>query len=516
MSFWNYIKIKLFRNESGSLYFVPLLKFFFLLVFAGNYGLFRDEFYYIECSKHLAWGYVDQPPLSLFILYVSRAVFGESILGIRILSYAVSCGTVFISGLIAREMGGKKFSQILTQVCVVFSPVVLGGGSIYSMNSFDVFFAASAFYTLVKLIRTENLKLWLVFGIISGIGLQNKLSFLFIGFGTAVSLLLTKNRKYFLTKEIYIGALIALIIFLPHLIWQIQNGFPTIEFMRNAAERKNVRLGFAEFFVGSMMEMNPLYIILLLAAGWFLFFDREGKRFSFLALTYLVVLTVFVLNHGKPYYMGILFPPMIAAGVVGADSFIERHLKRIGRIILLAILVPSFVIITPFAIPVLSIEGYIKYSETLGIKPPSQERLRSSILPQFFADRFGWKEMAEKAGKAYNKLTDAEKKNAVIFAQNYGEAGALNYYSKEFGLPERIYSPHNSYWFWGPPAMDEKTVAIIVGSNLKDNGEWFEEVGLSESHRNRYGMPYENVDIFICRKIKIPIKTAWRELKDFI
>jgi len=505
-----------FRSDNAYLLYVAFLKLILLLIFAGNYGLFRDEFYYIECSKHLDWGFVDQPPLSVFLLWLSRTLFGESILGIRIFAYTASCATVFVSGLIARELGGKRFAQILTAVCVVFSPVVLGGGSYFSMNAFDILFSSILFYLLIKIIKTENQKLWLLVGIVFGIGLQNKLSFLFLGLGLAAALLLTKQRRYFLSKDIYIAAAAAFLIFLPHLIWQTANGFPTLEFIRNAAERKNIRMGFAEYFIASMMEMNPAYIILLSAALYYLFFDKAGKRFALLAWFYLVILAVFVLNSGKPYYMGILFPMIIAAGVVGAESLTNKYFIKSGRIILLFTLIPSYLLIAPFAIPVLSVESFLKFSEAVGIKPSSGERILTGVLPQFFADRFGWKEMAGKVSEAYNKLSENEKKEVVIFAQNYGEAGAVNYYSGNLGFPGRVYSPHNSYWLWGPPSDWTGTVAIIVGSTAEDNIQWFEEVELAASHRSRFGMPYENVDIFICRKIKIPIEKVWASIKVFI
>ena len=508
-------KNSVYTGENAILIYISLLKFLLLLFTAGNYGLFRDELYYIECSKHLSWGYVDQPPFSILMLAISRTLFGESILGIKLFAYLTGSATVFICGLIVRELGGKKFAQVFAAIAVIFSGTVLGNSSYFSMNSFDIFFASLMFYVLLLIVKNNNPKMWIILGLIIGIGLENKLSFLFLGFGLFVGLILTKQRKYFLCKELYICASIALIIFFPHLIWQAVNHFPTLEFMKNAAMRKNQHLGFIGFLSGSIMELNPFYTIFIITSGYFLFFNKEGKNFSIIGWMFISIFIVFVLNNGKPYYMGILFPALIASGVTGADILINKYIKSWGRYVLVLLLIPSIIIITPFAIPVLKIDTFIRFSEYLGVKPASRERARLGLLPQFYADRFGWKEMVGEVRDAYNKLSDKEKKEAIVFGQNYGEASAVNIYGKEYGLPMAI-SSHNSYWMWGYPKDYKGEVMIVIGSNLEDNKEFFEQVELASVHENKYGMPFENVNIYICRKVKMPMSEVWNKIKNFI
>jgi len=502
-------------GENALLIYISLFKFFLLVFTAGNYGLFRDELYYIECSKHLSWGYVDQPPFSILMLAISRTLFGESILGIKLFAYLIGSATVFISGLLVRELGGKKFAQIFAAIAVIFSGTVLGNSSYFSMNSFDIFFASLMFYILIRIIKENNRKLWIYLGVILGIGLENKLTFLFLGFGLLVGLILTKQRKNFLCKELYFGAALAFLIFLPHLIWQAANHFPTLEFMKNAAMLKNQHLGFASFLAGSIQELNPFYSIFIITAGYFLFFNKEGKNFSIIGWMFISIFIVFVLNNGKPYYMGVLFPILIASGVTGSDIFINKYIKSWGRYVLILLLIPSIFIITPFAIPVLKIDTFIRFSEYLGVKPASGERARLGLLPQFYSDRFGWKEMVESVDNVYNKLSDKEKKKVIIFGQNYGEASAVNIYGKEFGLPMAI-SSHNSYWMWGYPKDYNGEVMIVIGSNLEDNKKFFEQVELAAVHENKYGMPFENVNIYLCRKMKMPISEVWNKIKFFI
>ena len=502
-------------STNAILIYLALFKLILLLIFAGNYGLFRDEYYYVAVSKHLAWGYVDLQPLSAVILALSRTFFGDSIFGIRIFSYLAGSAIVIVSGLIAREMNGSRFAQIFTAFLVIFSGVILGVSSYFSMNSFDILLSALMFYFLIRLINTNNQKLWLVIGLLFGIGLQNKLTFLFLGFGLAVGLVLTKYRNQLKLKEVWIAAAIALIIFLPNIIWQFANNFPTLEFMHNAAAYKNKPMSIGEFSLGSLMELNPAFILFPFTAIYYLFFNKEGRAYKLIGWIFISVFLVFAFDNGKPYYMGVLFPVMLAAGVVGADYLIDKYLRNFVRLILVIVIIPFVFFTAPFSSPILNVDTFIKYSETLGIKPESGERSELGLLPQFYADRFGWEDMIKKVALAYNKLSPEEKKEALIFGQNYGEAGAIDFYRKKYNLPPAI-SSHNNYWIWGYPKNYKGKVLIVIGSNYKDNSEFFNDVELAASHHNKYGMFYENVDIFICRDPKMPFKEIWIKIKHFI
>jgi len=504
-----------YKSTTAILFYIALSKLLLLVIWGSNYGFFRDEFYYIECSKHPAFGYVDQPPLSILLLAVSRTLFGESILGIRLFSYLEGSTTVFLAGLIARELNGKRYAQILASLSALFCGVILGGSNYFSMNSFDILFSAVVFYFIIRLIKSNDRHIWLPIGIVFGFGLENKLSFLFLGFALAAGMLITKERKYYRCKEVYISALIAFLLFLPNIVWQIVNHYPTLEFMRNAATRKNVPMTPLQFFIGSLMELNPSYIILIVSAFYFLFFNRNGKKFALIGWIYIIVFTVFVLYHGKPYYMGIVYPALIAAGAVGAEVLIERYLGGWARYALILLLISAYISVLPFAVPVLPVDSFIEFSKFLGIKPVNAEKSKLGLLPQFYSDRFGWEEMVEKVAYVYNMLSEEEKKKAIIIAQNYGEAGAIGLFGKKYGLPE-VFSPHNNYWFWGPPENWDGSIAIVVGSNKQGNSVYFESVEKAASHFNKYGMPFENVDIFVCKKIKKPVEEIWPAIKKFI
>ena len=506
---------KKLTSTNAILIYLSLFKLILLLIFAGNYGIFRDEYYYIETSKHLAFGYVDLQPLSAIILAVSRFIFGDSIFGIRIFSYIAGSAIVFVTGLIASELGGSKFAQISSAFLIIFSGVVLGASSYFSMNSFDILLSTLMFYYLIKLINTGNPKLWIVIGLLFGVGLENKLSFLFLGFGLAVGLLLTKYRKQLKAKELWIGAALAIIIFLPNIIWQIANHYPTLEFMHNAALYKNKPMGLLDFFRKSLSELNPGYTVFIFTALYFMFFNSEGKKYNLMGWLYISVFFVFAFNNGKPYYMGVLYPMILAAGVVGADKLIDKLLRRWVKVVLAVIIIPFCFIVVPFAIPLLNVDAFINLTEKMGMKPENSERSELGLLPQFYSDRFGWEGMVKQVADAYNQLSDEEKKHTLIFGQNYGEAGAVNYYREKYNLPQAI-SAHNNYWIWGYPKDFEAEVIIVIGSNLKDNSKFFEDVKLAAHHFNKYGMPFENVDIFICKHPKKPLKDVWDKLKFYI
>ena len=215
--------------------FIPLVaaaaSFLIHVIFIGNYNYFRDEFYYIACGEHLGLGYVDHPPLIGLISKITVALFGKSIFGIRVLSVLAGSAAIYLSGMIVHELGGKRFAQLLAGLSMIFAPIMLYIYHILSMNSFDHVFWALGLYLFIKILKKSSPKLWIMLGVVLGIGLMNKISILFMGFGLFTGLVLTTHRRLFLSKWIWICAGIAGIIFLPHIIWQISNGWPTLEFM---------------------------------------------------------------------------------------------------------------------------------------------------------------------------------------------------------------------------------------------------------------------------------------------
>ena len=506
----------IFYSASAVLIILSLFKFLFHFVvnLNGAYGFFRDEFYYIACSNHLAWGYVDQPPFSILILKISRLVLGDSLLAIRFLPALLGALTVFIAGKITKELGGGIFAQAAAAICVIIAPINLALNSYYSMNSFDLFFWALLFYLLILIIKSGSKNLWYLLGIIIGLGLMNKISMLWLGGGLFIGLLLTSHRKLFKTKEPWIAFLIAGIVFIPYIIWQIQNNFPTLEFMRNALKDKYVLQSPLDFFKSLILMENPITFPIWILGLYYLLFDKNIKQFRILAIIFIAVLVVLLLNpSSKAEYLSSSFPVLFAGGGIFLESVFERKRLFWPKPVVITLLALSMWV-APLATPILPIQSYLKYAEFFGIKPSTSEKKKLGELPQFFADMFGWEKMTEQIAKVYDKLTPEEKQSCVIYCGNYGEAGAINFLGKKYHLAPAI-SGHNNYYLWGP-VRKNISVVIIITRNVNSLKKLFGEVIPADTLHLKYSMPYENNQpVWICKQPKKTIQEIWPSTKHY-
>ena len=495
---------------------LSLFKFLFHFVvnLNGAYGFFRDEFYYIACSNHLAWGYVDQPPFSILMLKISRLILGDSLLAIRFLPALLGALTVFVSGKIAKELGGGIFAQAAVAICVIIAPIILAFNTYYSMNSFDIFFWALSFYLLILIIKNDDKNLWYLLGLIIGLGLMNKISMLWFGGGLFLGLLLTKHRKLLKTKEPWIAFLIAGVIFLPYIIWQTQNDYPTLEFMRNALKDKYVLQSPFDFLKSLILMENPITFPIWILGLYYLFFNKDLKQFRILPIIFVAVLIILLLNpSSKAEYLSSSFPVLFAGGGMFLENIFEKRKIFWPKPVIVVTLALS-IWVAPLAGPVLPVKTYIKYAEFFGIKPSTSEKKRLAQLPQFFADMFGWKEMTEQIANTYYKLTPEEKQTCVIFCGNYGEAGAINFFGKKYGLAPAI-SGHNNYYLWGP-VRKNIGVVIVIGSSEQSLSKLFGEVIPSDTLHLKYSMPYENSQpVWICKEPKKTIQEIWPTTKHY-
>lgn len=467
-----------------------------------SYGMFRDEYYYLACANRLDWGYVDHPPFSVFILAVWKYFFSDSMLAIRVVPAIIGSASLFVLGLLTRTLGGNKTAIIIAMFSFMITPIFLGMNTIYSMNVFDFFFWVTGSYIFLKIQRTQNQKLWLLLGVILGIGLLNKTSVLWLGAGIFIATIFTPLRKDLKTKYPYMAALIALIIFLPYIIWNILHDFPHLEFMTNAASRKYGGLTPITFIFDQILILNPLSFLIWLPGIMFFFFKPAFKEYRALGFIWLTTFLILLINgHSKGEYIAAAYQILFAGGAVMIE--IWSRSDRRGWI-KFAFSIPVFVIsilLSPIARPLLSPESFISYQSALGLKPPSNEGHELVGLPQFYSDMFGWEDLAKKVSKVYQSLPDEERKNTVVYCSNYGKAGAIEYYSKRYPLP-KVVSPHNSYWYWSPEKNNVQTI-IIIGGNIEDHLDTLEEVYEAGFHSHKYAMPYENnLTIFIGRGLK--------------
>ena len=480
----------------------------------GGYGYFRDELYYLACSRHLAAGYVDQPPFSIFLLWLTRISLGDSLFAIRLIPAMISGLSVVVLCQLVRRLGGGSIAMVIASLAFIGSGQMLSFFTYYSMNCLDILFWLLTAYVLVLLSERATLKRWAVLGLVLGVGLLNKTSVIWLGAGVAATLLFAPHRRQLRTLGPYLAAAIALLLFSPYIFWNVVHDYPHLEFMRNASAGKYSGLTRLRFLVDQLVNVNPPMVLLaLLGMTWYLF-TSEGRRFRFLAVVFLTAFGILLLNpHSKAEYIAAAYPLLFAGGGMA----IERSDRKWGRWASLtagALLIASGLVVAPLAFPVLPIEAYIRYAHMLGVSPSTPEKLQLAELPQFFADMQGWEELAQDVSKVYRSIPAEEQPTTVALVGNYGEAGALELYARKYPLP-RVLCAHNSYWFWGV-GNTHITAFIRLGGKKDDYGKNYASLTLAGVHTCRYCMPYENnLNNFVARQRRRPIEEAWGEAHSF-
>jgi hypothetical protein len=493
---------------------LPAAKLGLQLATIPGYGFFRDEFYYIACSRRLDWGYVDHPPLCVLLLRGVRALLGESIWAIRLLPALAGAATVLLVGLMARALGGGRDAQLVAMLAALVAPAYLGASHAYSMNGFDILFWAGAAYLLIRIAKGGPSWLWLALGAALGLGLQNKISILWLGLGLLVGLVLTPLRRELRTPWPWAAAAIAAALFLPHLVWQQAHGWPTLEFIRNATQEKMTPIAPWAFIRSQLRMMNDVTAPVWLAGLVWLLAARSGRPVGALGWAYLTVFAILIASRtSRPGYLAPAYTWLLAAGGLAIEQLIERLGRAWLRSAVLALLVLGGALRAPFGLPVLPVESYIAYARALGVAPSTAERKELAALPQSYADMHGWDAIVGTVAKVRRRLPPREQAEAVVFAPNYGVAGAVEFLGRRDGL--RAISGHNNYWLWGPQGASG-AVVLIVGGEAEEHREFCREVEQAATIECGYCMPYENRNpVFVCKELKLPLEALWPRLKHY-
>lgn len=479
----------------------------------GRYGYFRDEFYFLAAGDHLAWGYVDFAPLVALLARVSRLLFGDSLHAIRLLPALAQGAEILLTGLITCELGGGRFAVLLSCVSVLVAPVILGNATRLSMNPFEPLFWMGCVYFLLLGMNRAQPKLLLWCGVLLGLGLENKHSTAFFLFSLTLGLLVTSDRRLLGSKWFWIAAFIALLIFMPNLIWQYQHHFPTLEDLSNVKRtHKNIEVSPLPFIGQQIMMLSPASAPVSIAGLGFLLLHREGKRHPSLGMTYLVFLTVMMALKGKDYYLAPIYPMLFAAGGVFWETVTEAHAgMRWLRVALPAVVFAVGAVAVPLNVPILPVEKVVPYMEALGVKMTRTEVHHGGPLPQHFGDEFGWPEMVAAVANIYNSMPPEERAKTGILAGNYGEAGAIDFFGPRYGLPKSI-SAHQNYYFWGPRQYTGESL-VLLQWNLDSAQRWCQNVQEGPTLDPPYGMGEEHYTILICHALKKPLAEAWPQLK---
>ncbi len=494
-----------------------------------NYGYFIDELYYLACSEHLDFGYVDHPPMIALVTRLIRTFLGDSLPALRFLPALAGAATVFLAGLIARELGGGRFAQGLAALAILVCPLYLYMNTILSMNALDGLIWTLAAWLVARILNRSDAaatgeagdrralsvsQLWLVLGLVLGVGLLNKISVLFFGFGLAVGLVLTRERRHLGTPWPWCGGAIAFALFLPHVVWQAAHAWPTLEFIRRASTIKNRPLSVVDFLSAQALEIHPLSFPLLLLGLWFFLISRPGERYRLFGWMYVALFLLLVTRNAKPYYAGPIYPLMLAGGSVAVARLLARLRWRWPRVAIPAALALGGAAVAPMTLPVLPVETLVDYLELFGGPPPSSEQKSIGALPQHYADMFGNEELVDAVAEVYGELDADERSRAAIFGMAYPQAAAVDFFGGRYGLPKAI-SGHNSYWLWGPGEHTGEIV-IVLGLSEETLTPLFDEVTLARTVYHPYAMPWRNhLPIWVCRGLRGSIKELWPEWKEY-
>ncbi len=489
---------------------IAILKLALELHAAAHYGIFRDEMYYLACGQHLGWGYVDHPPLMPFIAWLVSHTLGTSLIAIRLLPALAGAALVWITGAMARRMGGGRMAQALAALAVLTAPIYMLMQHWFTMNAFEPLLWMACAWCVLRTIESGNPRWWLWIGVLCGIGLEMKYTIVLFAAGLLIGLALTPHRRVFRSKWFWLGCLAAFLIFLPHLLWLIHNHFPFLEYEHNVRmTSRDIRRGPLAFLIDQADILNPVSAVLWILGLLWLLFTRTGARYSLLAWIFLVVVGVLLVTQGKNYYASPVYPMMFAAGAVAFTQWFRSAWSRAAYAGLLAV---SGILLAPLSLPLLRPETYLRYERALGTGPIIKaENQRTGRLPQFFADEFGWEDMVRKTAAVYWSLSPEERAHTSIFANDWGEAAAVDYFGPKYGLPRAI-SNHNSYWFWGPRDADG-SIVIVLGSDGTGDREHFQSVVAAGQVDNPWSREDEHFTIWLCRGLKWDFRAVWPKLK---
>jgi 4-amino-4-deoxy-L-arabinose transferase-like glycosyltransferase len=438
---------KLPRLAVGVLLLLGAAKFLLhLFTSVRQYGYFRDELYYLDLARHLDWGYVDSAPL--VAVYAKAALLmGGSLAALRIIPALAGVAMIGLTILIARELGGNRYAQFLAGLCVLLCPAYLVMGSLMTMNAFEPLYWMGCILLLARIIRTGNSRLWLWFGVLAGLGLENKHSTLFFGFAVTMALLLTQNRREFAKPWIWIAGAIAVAIFLPNVLWQVKHHFPTLEDLENVRKTgKNVVLGPLAFMKEQIIDMQPASIFIWLTG---LIWLLRNRRWRVIGLTFVVFFITMEVAHGKNYYVFPIYPMLFAAGAIAIEHWLENRAAWTRAAVAALIIVTSIPLI-PMSTWSLPPEKLLAYQKAIGFKPAYQELHHESLINAAYRRPIRLaRDGAASCGHLRFVVPGRSCRNRHL-AGNYGEAGAIDQFGPRYGLPT-AYSRHQNLWYWGPP-----------------------------------------------------------------
>jgi len=464
----------------------------------GHYGFHRDELATLDDARYLARGYVAYPPLTPFLARVALELFGASAAGLRLFGALAQCAAIVLTGLMAREMGGRRWAQAAAALAVAIAPVSILWGALFQYSGLDYLWWVLAAYCAACLLRTEDPRWWLGIGVAIGVGMMTRYTMGFLAIGITGGVLLTPARRNLRSKWLWMGVAASLLIFLPNLVWQAQHNLISVDFLRYLHAR-DVRIGRADGFLVKQLFVpaNPFTMPLWVAGLWFYFATPSGKRYRLLGWMFAIPFVLFAIAKGREYYTAGSYPMLFGGGAVWAEQWIASRRALAGIALVLGAAFGAILV------PIGSVNSWW------------WNHVASQI--DDFREEVGWPELVETVAGIRDTLPAEERQGLGILAGNYGEAGAINLYSPEYGLPKAT-SGVNSYWLRGYGDPPPRTL-IVVGLSRAALDRYFESCEVAGHVSNRYGVKNEEtqelLDIFVCRGLRQSWPEFWKQFRRF-
>jgi 4-amino-4-deoxy-L-arabinose transferase-like glycosyltransferase len=495
---------------SAGVAFVPVLA-----SVVGPYGWFIDELYYLACARRLAWGYVDHPPLSIAILGLIRGLAGDTMWAVRLPAALAAGATALLAALLARRLGGGAFAQSLAALCVFASPMAMVLGSFFSMNAFELLLWPAAALLLVNILESDRARGWVAFGLLVGLGLLNKHTTVLFAGAVGAALLLVPARRHLLTPWPWLGAVAALVLLAPNLVWQHANGWPSLEFYENAQRLKNIPTPPPKVLADQALFAGPGSLPVWLAGLVFLLRARAARHARLLGYAFLTLLGLMLVSgSSRPDRIGAFYAILFGAGAAAIEVRSQRPQWRWLRPAVLVLVAGSGLFVAPLTLPLLPPESVAAYAQATGLLPRI-ERGKTSPIPQWLADRTGWPEFVADVDAAFSTLAAGDRPRAILYAPSYGQAGALELLGPARGLPPTTISNHNTYHLWSIGHTDADVV-VAAGAREEDLRRLYRDVRVAKVHACEYCMSWrDGMRIFVARGAREPLSRHWPALRHF-
>ena len=467
------------NREHYLIFSLMLLKLVIHLLTMHTYELQRDAYLYYTLGENLDWGFVSVPPLIGVVSKASTSLFGNTIFALRIFPALIGSLSVWLIAKFVKELKGSTLAVFIACLAFILSPAFLRSNALFQPVSFNQFFWLLSFYFLLKMIRHQDPKYWIWLMVTWGFAFQNKYSITFVIFATLLGLLMTKHRKLYWSRYFLIGGSIGVLIILPNLIWQYTHHWPVVSHMTELAENQLANVTLSGFLIDQIV-MNFPGLVVWFTGLLFLLFNKKHRDYLVFGVIYLITIFVLILTSGKSYYTLGLYSMLFAFGGLAIDLYFKKYLKYAVLAIMILLLIPML----PLSLPLLSLEKMEEFSKPMAPIVNRWEDGNVHNIPQDYADMTGWEELSEIVINQYLSLPDSIRKDCMIYAENYGMAGAVNFHGKKKGLPQPI-SFNDSFILWAPDSA-KNVPMIYVNHEIGDIDKLYDSVKLVGAVNNPY------------------------------